>query len=89
MQQKPRPTVPIGGDVLLPTHVLLARYDIVDRTLDRWLADPRMDFPRPLVIARRRYFKQSEIERWERQRAAVTPAKREHQQAETAAALTE
>lgn len=72
MQQKPRPAVPVGGDVLLPTHLILARYDIVDRTLDRWLADERMKFPRPLVIARRRYFKQSEVENWERWRATVT-----------------
>jgi predicted DNA-binding transcriptional regulator AlpA len=70
MQQRPRPAVPVGGDVLLPTHLLLARYDIVDRTLDRWLADERMQFPRPMVIGRRRYFKESEIVAWERARAA-------------------
>jgi predicted DNA-binding transcriptional regulator AlpA len=71
MQHKPRPAVPVGGDVLLPTHLVLARYDIVDRTLDRWLADEAMAFPRPLVIYRRRYFRQSEIEAWERHRAAA------------------
>jgi hypothetical protein len=45
MQHKPRPAVPVGGDVLLPTHLVLARYDIVDRTLDRWLADEAYGVP--------------------------------------------
>jgi hypothetical protein len=46
------------------------RYDIVDRTLDRWLEDPELDFPRPLVINRRRYFSDPELTEWERKRAA-------------------
>jgi hypothetical protein len=46
------------------------RYEISDRTLDRWLADPAMNFPRPLVINRRRYFSDAELTEWERKRAA-------------------
>jgi predicted DNA-binding transcriptional regulator AlpA len=53
-------------DTRLPTRAVLARYDICDRTLDRWLADPDMKFPRPIIINRRRYFVLSEIEEWER-----------------------
>ena len=31
------------------------------RTLDRWLADPRIGFPRPIKIASRRYFSEREV----------------------------
>jgi hypothetical protein len=31
------------------------------RTLDRWLADPRIGFPRPIHIASRRYFSEREV----------------------------
>ncbi len=48
-----------------------ARYHIADRTLDRWLADPTMEFPRPLIINNRRYFSDPELIAWERKRAAV------------------
>ena len=52
-----------------PARKVCARYDIVDRTLDRWLADPAMDFPRPIVINARRYFSEPELIAWERRRA--------------------
>lgn len=57
------------GGPLLPTRLVLARYHIVDRTLDRWLADPALEFPRPLVVNKRRFFRERELVDWERQRA--------------------
>jgi hypothetical protein len=57
-------------DPLWPTRLVLARYHVVDRTLDRWIADPALNFPRPLIINRRRYFRQSDLQAWERARAA-------------------
>jgi hypothetical protein len=42
---------------------------VCDRTLDRWLADARIDFPRPLTINGRRYFSEPELVAWERKRA--------------------
>jgi hypothetical protein len=53
-----------------PAKKVCARYEITDRTLDRWLADPAMNFPRPLIINKRRYFSDSELVAWERKRAA-------------------
>jgi hypothetical protein len=50
---------------------VLERYDIVGRTLDRWLANPGMNFPRPMVINGRRYFLETELTAWERNRAAT------------------
>jgi len=33
-------------------------------TLWRWLRDPELGFPRPLVINGRRYWRESEIKAW-------------------------
>jgi hypothetical protein len=49
----------------------MARFGVVDRTLDRWVADPRLKFPRPVIINKRRYFRLSELEAWERGRVAA------------------
>ena len=55
----------------VPAKVICARFgDITPMTLWRWLKDPNMNFPQPIVINRRRYFELSEIEAWERNRAS-------------------
>ena len=59
---------------LLPARRVLERYSVVDRTLDRWLANPKLDFPRPLIVNSRRYFRMRELEAWERSRAAQQTA---------------
>jgi predicted DNA-binding transcriptional regulator AlpA len=51
------------------------RYQITDRTLDRWLANPSMEFPRPLVINTRRYFSDPDLTAWERRRREAAAAK--------------
>jgi predicted DNA-binding transcriptional regulator AlpA len=53
-----------------PARQVCERYGVTDRTLDRWLADPTMQFPRPLVINRRRFFSEPELIAWERKRAS-------------------
>jgi hypothetical protein len=45
------------------------RYDVTDRTLDRWIASPEIGFPQPLIVNNRRYFSEPELIVWERQRA--------------------
>jgi predicted DNA-binding transcriptional regulator AlpA len=37
---------------------------ISDMTLWRWLNRPDLGFPRPVVIARRRYWRRVDIENW-------------------------
>ena len=59
-------------EALLPARKTQQRYDIADRTLDRWLAAPALNFPRPVVINRRRYFRIRELQAWERQRAVAS-----------------
>jgi hypothetical protein len=55
---------------LLPARAVCARYQIVDRTLDRWLHNPALNFPRPLLINGRRYFRERLLGQWERSRAS-------------------
>jgi predicted DNA-binding transcriptional regulator AlpA len=52
--------------IRLPARRVWERLGIVDRTLNRWLVDPRLNFPRPIYVNRRRYFWFDEIEAWER-----------------------
>jgi predicted site-specific integrase-resolvase len=54
---------------LLPTRALCERYDIVDRTVDRWVAQGIL--PAPTIINNRRYWPEDEIER--RERAGMRP----------------
>ncbi len=52
----------------LPAPAVQARYAISDMTLWRWLRNPELSFPRPIVINRRRLFSRAELETWERGR---------------------
>ena len=54
----------------LPIGAVAARYSISTRTVDRWLADPRVGFPQPLRVRDRRYWRIADLESWERARAA-------------------
>jgi hypothetical protein len=58
-----------NDEELWPTRKVLARYNVCDRTLDRWLIDPVMNFPRPMIINKRRYFRPAELFGWEIERA--------------------
>ncbi|RWP80471.1 DNA-binding protein [Mesorhizobium sp.] len=51
-----------------------ARYGITDMTLWRWLNNSELNFPRPIVITKRRYFKVDEVLEWERSRAIQAAA---------------
>ena len=55
---------------LLPTRQVCERYHVTDRTIDRWIKDIDLGFPQPLMINRRRYFREAELQRWERARPA-------------------
>ena len=37
---------------------------ISDMTLWRWLADPALEFPRPIVIGRRRFWVEADVLAW-------------------------
>ena len=56
-------------ECLIPARDVWERYCITSRTLSRWLDRYELDFPRPLIVNGRRYFRLTEIEMWERIRA--------------------
>lgn len=60
---------------LLPSRAVLARFGICARSLDRWIANQSLGFPRPLMINGRRYFCLNELETWERAQAAKNSAR--------------
>lgn len=37
---------------------------ISDMSLWRWLNDPKMKFPKPVVIQRRRYWREADVMQW-------------------------
>jgi predicted DNA-binding transcriptional regulator AlpA len=39
------------------------------RTIDRWLLDPALKFPKPIYIGRSPLWDEAELEAWERDRA--------------------
>jgi hypothetical protein len=39
--------------------------------LDRWIANPRLGFPKPVVINKRRYFREQQLKAWEITRATT------------------
>jgi predicted DNA-binding transcriptional regulator AlpA len=53
----------------LPMKVVSQRYGVVSRTIDRWLLQPQIDFPRPLIINRRRYWREVDLVGWENARS--------------------
>jgi predicted DNA-binding transcriptional regulator AlpA len=64
----------IISDSMLPAAQVWKRYGKTDRTLDRWLKDEALGFPRPVVIRNRRYFKEAELQAWERAQASKSGA---------------
>jgi predicted DNA-binding transcriptional regulator AlpA len=60
------------AESLLTGPKLRARYGIADMTLWRWTNDRELEFPQPLKINRRNYWRLDDVERWERQRARAS-----------------
>lgn len=46
------------------------RYSVTDMSLWRWQKNPDLGFPTPLVINRRRYWREHDLIEWERKQAA-------------------
>jgi hypothetical protein len=55
---------------------LAARYGVSVRAIDRWAADFDLGFPPAYDFNGRPYRKLSDVEAWERSRAAITTASR-------------
>jgi DNA-binding transcriptional MerR regulator len=60
-----------GDERLLPVGQVCRRYSVTDRTIDRWLE--RKILPEPIRINRYRYWRVSDLEKFERERIAGAP----------------
>ena len=49
---------------------------VSDMSVWRWLSDPALQFPRPIYISRRRYWREAEILGWIDSREANQPTTR-------------
>ena len=50
---------------------VLARYQISAMTLHRWQNSNKLGFPKPMIINRRKFFKEAELIQWERAKVAA------------------
>jgi hypothetical protein len=73
----------------LPTVKVAERYSVTTRSIERWKKNPELRFPKPIGINKRWYWELSDLETWERARAASptrkTKASAERDGAEAAA----
>jgi predicted DNA-binding transcriptional regulator AlpA len=53
----------------LPGPKVAARYHVTDMSIYRWERDPRLNFPQPIRIGRRKFWDEADLEAWERSRA--------------------
>ncbi|OWY18248.1 hypothetical protein B6V73_00055 [Thioclava sp. JM3] len=58
-----------GIQDLVPAAEVCAKFGVVEMTLRRWLNDPRVDFPRPIRINRRRYWRLADLNMFIERRA--------------------
>jgi predicted DNA-binding transcriptional regulator AlpA len=55
---------------LIPDPQVWKRYGVTSMTGWRWDNNPNLQFPKPVVINRRKYRYEDELEQWERAQAA-------------------
>ena len=56
---------------LIPDPKVCERYGVTPMSLWRWDHKPELNFPKPIVINRRKYRDEAELEAWERARVKV------------------
>jgi predicted DNA-binding transcriptional regulator AlpA len=62
--------IPPSDNYIPAPQVYKKRYRKCEKTLDRWLKDEKLGFPRPIYIRGRRYFREAELVEWERAQAS-------------------
>ena len=55
----------ISNNARIPMSDAAARYGVCVRTIERWAADPELEFPQPFYIRRRRYIRLGDLQAWE------------------------
>ena len=62
-------TVPVE---LIPAGTVAAELHRTRRTIGRWILDPTLNFPAPVEINKRLYFRRPQLEDWKRERPAAS-----------------
>ena len=63
---------------MIPAVAVRARYKISNMTLWRWLENQKLEFPRPISINGRRFWRLEELLGWEKSRPAWTGRRAAH-----------
>jgi len=48
------------------------RYGISEMTMWRWEQNPELNFPKPMRVGRRKFYREDELTTWERERVKVS-----------------
>lgn len=61
---------------LVPAPTIAKEFGVARRTIGRWFVDTSLEFPQPVEINRRLYFRRADIEAWKmsRLRASIVEA---------------
>ena len=59
----------------LPTKAVAVRYGVENRTIGRWIVDETLGFPKPTVINNRNYYREDELDEFDRRCARRVTAK--------------
>jgi DNA-binding transcriptional MerR regulator len=55
---------------LLPTRLVCKRYGVHDRTIARWERSKDLNFPQPIVVNNRKYYRAEELTAFDRAQVA-------------------
>jgi predicted DNA-binding transcriptional regulator AlpA len=58
----------------LPARQVCQRYGFCDKTLDRWCANEKLNFPKPMYVNKRRYFDEDELDEFDRRQRSEEAA---------------
>lgn len=61
-------------DLLIPKSATARELGVCSRTLSRWMVDPGLDFPRPIIMRKRLYFSRQSLEEWKSRRLRASIA---------------
>ena len=62
-------------DRFLPTTETAQRYATTTRSIDRWAADPKLNFPKPTYINGRKFWSLRALRRWDYERTRGSQSK--------------
>jgi hypothetical protein len=59
----------------LGTKAVAEFFDVTTMTVNRWVSNPDLDFPKPRVVQNRNYFSREECDSWMKKRDGIKTVK--------------